>query len=72
MDKMLTTMDNPYNPHDEYDAWMLWDQSHGYYTAEYVDRLMQENELDDEDVNNLQKVYDEIIDFNITGNYVLV
>lgn len=71
-DKMLTTSDNPYNPHDDYDAWMQWDQANGYYTAEYIARLMDvdyDYDNDDQAMNNL---YEEIIKNNITGNYILV
>lgn len=33
---MLTTKDNPYNPHEDYDAWLMWDHEHGYYTQELL------------------------------------
>ena len=71
-DKMLTTSDNPYNPHEDYDAWMQWDQANGYFTSEYIARLM-DPELDyDNDPLALDSIYQEIIKNNITGNYVLV
>lgn len=72
MDKMLTTTDNPYNPHEDYDAWMLWDQSNGYFTAEYIARLMNPNVDYDNDDKALDNIYQEIIDLNITGKYVLI
>lgn len=36
---MLTTLDNPYNPKEDYGKWMQWDHENGYYTAEYVARI---------------------------------
>ena len=72
MDKMLTTTDNPYNPHEDYDAWMLWDQSNGYFTAEYIASLMNPNVDYDNDDKALDNIYQEIIDLNITGKYVLI
>lgn len=71
-DKMLTTSDNPFSPHTEYDAWMDWDQSHGYYTNEYIARLMNDKIDYDVDVKALDQLYEEIIRLNITGNYILV
>lgn len=72
MDKMLTTTDNPYNPHEDYDAWMFWDQSNGYFTAEYIARLMNPNVDYDNDDKALDNIYQEIIDLNITGKYILI
>lgn len=71
-DKMLTTSDNPYNPHDDYDAWMQWDQANGYFTAEYIARLMDVDYDYDNDEQAMNNLYEEIIKNNITGNYILV
>ena len=70
--KMITTSDNPYNPHDDYEAWMQWDQANGYYTAEYIARLMDVDYDYDNDDNAMNNIYEEIIKNNITGNYILV
>lgn len=35
---MLTTVDNPYNPHTDWDSWYRWDTEHGYYTTTYLAR----------------------------------
>lgn len=36
---MLTTVDNPYSPFDEFDKWLAYDVSHGYDCCGLVDRL---------------------------------
>lgn len=36
---MLTTMDNPYNPKEDYDKWRNWDILHGYNTESLLDRI---------------------------------
>lgn len=69
---MITTTDNPYNPHDDYDAWMNWDQSNGYFTSEYIARLMDPNVDYELDTKALDAIYNEIIKINLTGNYVLI
>ena len=30
---MLTTIDNPFNPHTQFDQWMNWDEQKGYHTS---------------------------------------
>lgn len=37
---MLTTIDNPYDPHEEYDKWYEWDVDNGYHTSSYLARLV--------------------------------
>lgn len=36
---MLTTVDNPYSPFDQFDAWYNFDRQMGYYTPEYLARI---------------------------------
>lgn len=36
---MLTTIDNPYDPFTQYDAWLSYDEQAGYYTNEYLARI---------------------------------
>lgn len=38
-DSMLTTIDNPYNPVTDFDAWYAWDEQHGYSTLSYLARV---------------------------------
>lgn len=37
--KMLTTIDNPFNPFTHWDEWLSFDLSKGYGTCEYLDRM---------------------------------
>lgn len=68
---MLTTTDNPYNPHTQFDEWNAWDQNSGYHTCAYLARVVKtSNELSDSD-NELaiEQAIDSIIELNLTGNY---
>lgn len=38
-DAMLTTIDNPWNPHTHLMEWNRWDEDHGYNTTNYLARL---------------------------------
>ena len=68
---MLTTTDNPFNPHTQFDEWNNWDKESGYHTLAYLARVVKtSNELSDAD-NELaiEQAIDSIIEFNLTGTY---
>ena len=44
---VLTTIDNPYNPKEEFTKWYAWDTQNGYNTSEYIGRLA-DYEVDDD------------------------
>ena len=69
---MLTTSDNPFDPHTQFDEWNNWDQESGYFTCAYLARIaLTSDELSEKD-NDLaiEQAIDSIIELNITGNYV--
>lgn len=37
---MLTTIDNPFNPKEDYDKWRNWDIEHQYFTESLLDRMI--------------------------------
>lgn len=76
-DLVLSTIDNPYSPHTEYDKWKQWDEDNGYDTEEFVARLVsmeQGFDVDDElSLNELMdKVVHEILDNDVLSIYILV
>lgn len=62
-DCRLTTVDNPYNPFEQFTSWYLFDVENGYNTCSKLDRLlnvsedMSQDEIDEE----AERVIDEII-----------
>jgi hypothetical protein len=49
-DLVLTTIDNPYDPKQDYLKWKQWDEESGYYTEAYLARmLMMEPDFDIDD-----------------------
>ena len=73
-EQMLSTVDNPYNPFTEFEQWNNWDQQSGYYTLSYLARVtITSDELSELDQSQaIDIAMDEIIDMNITGNYIKV
>lgn len=71
---MLTTEDNPYNPFTEWDKWNVFDEQMGYYTNNYLARIVQySSEMSDlAIVKAVNAAILEILFHNVTGNYVRV
>lgn len=42
---LLTTIDNPYNPFNDWDSWYAFDELHGYHTCRLIDRFYKTSEL---------------------------
>ena len=73
-ERMLTTEDNPYDPFTQFEEWYAFDVQNGYNTCSYLARIaMTSNELSDADYDQaLDSAIDEIMEFNLTGNYKIV
>lgn len=71
---MLTTEDNPYNPFSHFDEWYAWDTAHGYNTCSYLARVAKDSpDLSPaQSQNSVNDAIDEIVSFNLTGNYIKV
>lgn len=74
---MLTTVDNPFSPKDEYAKWKRWDVENGHNTEEYIGRLIimeEDYDIDDAFVMNMlsNKVINEILENDDLEIYRLV
>lgn len=71
---MLTTVDNPYNPFNDFDAWYAYDSNAGYYSCAYLARIaMDSPELTDaERTIEINRAIQEIIDYDPTGLYIKI
>lgn len=70
-DFALTTSDNPYSPFTQFDEWYAFDVGKGYNTCAYLARIAKTSpELSDLDYSEaVNEAIDEILRFNLTGNY---
>lgn len=70
-DMMLTTIDNPYNPFTHFDEWRAYDVEKGYFTCEYLARIVKtSDELSETDqLLAIEQAIDEIVELNILGLY---
>ncbi len=59
-DEMLTTVDNPYNPFDQFSEWYAYDTQKGHYTCELLARFAKtSDELTDEE--NSEEIHNAMV-----------
>lgn len=68
---MLTTVDNPFDPFDDYNDWFAFDERMGYHTPSYLARIVVSSDQLSESLQNLavEEAIDEIVQENILGLY---
>lgn len=73
-DILLTTIDNPYNPHTDYYNWFIWDTSHHYNTLQKLGaQSFDDDNISDEEQDELYDVIaNEIINNDDLGIYCLI
>ena len=68
---MLTTIDNPFNPFDDFENWRMFDIEKQHYTFERLARIvnlseeMSQSEVDAE----TERAIDEIIKYDVEDIY---
>ena len=74
MKVMLTTIDNPYDPFNDFTSWYMYDVEHGYNSCSYVARIAKTSEQFTEKENNeeIERAIDEIILHDFLNIYVKV
>lgn len=71
MPAMITTVDNPHDPRQDFARWYAWDVEHGYHTCAYLARVavlgeeMPQVILD----RQMENAIDEIIEIHAGGIY---
>lgn len=60
---LLTTVDNPYHPIDQYDEWRRFDMEHGYYTEQRLAKVaaISHRLTDLENQRNINAAIDDFI-----------
>lgn len=66
---MLTTVDNPYNPFTDFNAWLTFDIRMGYNSSSFLARIAMVPEDLPEPYESLaiQNAIDEIVRENVSG-----
>ena len=67
----LTTVDNPYDPLDEFRKWYNYDVVHGYKSCVYLARIAHTSDkfTEEENSEELERAIDEIIKYDFRKIY---
>lgn len=68
---MLTTIDNPFNPFEDYLSWLSFDKENNYNSSERLMRIAQisdEMSMIEEEIE-IERAIDEIIKYDIMHVY---
>lgn len=68
---MLTTVDNPFDPFDQFSSWFLFDSQKGYNSCSYLSRITNTSDLltDNENLLEIERAIDEIIMYDFQNIY---
>lgn len=67
----LTTIDNPYDPFEQFEQWFMYDNDHDYGCCAYLDRIAKTSPQLSEEENDLEieRAIDEIIKYDFMNIY---
>lgn len=74
MKVMLSTIDNPFNPFEDFNSWFLFDVEKGYNSCSYLARIAKtSNEFTEkEEDEEIERAIDEIIQYDFMNLYIKV
>jgi hypothetical protein len=50
---MLTTIDNPFDPFEQFTSWLLFDEEKGYHSCSYLGRIARTSDQLSDEENDL-------------------
>lgn len=67
----LTTIDNPYNPFEQFVPWLLFDEEKGYHSISYLGRIARTSDQFSDEENNreVERAIDEIVKYDFRNIY---
>ena len=67
----LTTVDNPFDPFDDFTSWFMFDIEKGYNSCDYLGRIARtSDQLSDQENNEeIERAIDEIIKYDLMNVY---
>ena len=68
---MLTTIDNPFDPFEQFTSWLLFDDEKGYYSCSYLGRIARTSDQLSDEENDLEveRAIDEIVKYDFRNIY---
>ena len=68
---MLTTVDNPFDPFEQFTSWFMFDEEKGYHTCSYLGRIARTSDQLSEEENELEneRAIDDILKYDFRNVY---
>lgn len=68
---LLTTIDNPYDPYEQFQSWFMYDTDKGYNSCGLLDRIARTSDSFSEEENEreIERAIDEIIKYDFRNIY---
>lgn len=70
----ITTIDNPFNPFDDFTSWFMFDTEKGYYTSSKLARLtnLKEGMSEVEEDEEIERAIDRLIEIDPLDIYIKI
>ena len=70
----ITTIDNPFDPFDDYLSWFMFDIEKGYYTCSKIGRLVKTTEdmTEKEELEEIERAIDRLIEIDPLDIYTKI
>ena len=67
----LTTIDNPFDPLDDFTSWIMFDMEKGYNSCAYLARMARTSDqfTDEENDEEIEQAIDKILSYDFQGLY---
>ena len=68
---MLSTIDNPFNPFEQFTSWLMFDKEKGYDSSERLMRIAQitDDMSEVEEDEEIERAIDTLIKYDFTNTY---
>ena len=62
----ITTIDNPFDPFDDFNSWFMFDVEKGYYTNSKLARLIKidDSMTEKEEIEEIERAIDRLIEID--------
>lgn len=70
----ITTIDNPFDPFDDFTSWFMFDTEKGYYTSSKLARLtnLKEGMSEVEEDEEIERAIDRLIEIDPLDIYIKI
>ena len=70
----ISTIDNPFNPFDDFTSWLMFDTEKGYYSSSKLARLtkLTDDMTEKEEAEEIERAVDRLIEIDPLDIYIKI